>query len=162
MLSLCYSLIFSLCWSSTVLYSYSPDLIEHLYEHHLLFIRWITYLHFIKESVWGFILFFFRKYSSLFWFSSFTSHSLEEVISCKRWNYLFITALTIGFLWNLCDCPSKLFYFQWLPNVEVVIRPNSVPERKFLASRFWLIWSQILKQKFLKYANIYSPVRSST
>lgn len=35
---------------------------------------------------------------------------------------------------NLCDCPSSLFYFQWFPRVEDVLKPVNVPEERISLS----------------------------
>ena len=43
--------------------------------------------------------------------NNFTLSSLEGVASCNRWNLSFNSASALGYLSNLCGCPSRPLYF---------------------------------------------------
>lgn len=62
------------------------------------------------------------------------SPSLEGMALCRGWNLSFNPALALDCPSNLCGCPSSLFHISWLPWVEGIPRPVSVPKGKISVS----------------------------
>lgn len=131
----------------TVLIHSSPEISVHFYDQYFeLFIKWITYLHFIKLLFCSFIFFFFNLEHILFlyllnsscWFlcikwnnhfsQSWRFDLMQEINIIIQ--LLFNLSLALGCISIVYDCPNSLLYFLKLPVFEGVSRPVSVPMRK--------------------------------
>ena len=87
-----------------------------------------------------------------------TSISLEVVTLCRWWSFSFNPDLALCCLLNLFGCIYCRIYSWFAPAVQHVPRPVSVPKKGIQWSpSFRLIGCQTLRQKLLKFANIYSP-----
>ena len=74
-------------------------------------------------------------------------------------NFIIQPALVLDCPLYLYDCLSSLIYYLYVPVVESMPRPVSVPRGGIsFSTSFRLIRSQTLKQQLLKYINMYSPV----
>lgn len=69
------------------------------------------------------------------------------------------SAQALGGLSNLCDCPSSLFYSQWFPVIESVVRPvGDLRGRVSISTQIQADWKIGTQAAALKYANTHSPV----